>query len=571
MTCKRDPLFRVALWVAMLLGLTACEQVSEDLPPIEQAQQSLAAGDGIGAEIALRRALETGTPKAEVAAYLGEAELLQGRRAEARRWLARAEFSAATAAHGYHMLGRLEFQDGNLPRAGRWFDRSWRENPDNADLWVDIGRLRFRGGEQAQAIEASRRAVAIDPDNPRALQFRAQLVRDAEGLRAALPWFEAALERNPDDLDLLGDYAATLGDLGRASDALAIIRKMAEIDNRNPRVFYLQAVIVARAGSFDLARTLLGHIGTDMASVPAVMLLSGIVDIENENFESAALTLERLATLQPDNRRVQALLARAIALGMNERELVYRFDKMALSAASSPYMKLTLARAHEVLGARVRAATLLDSAAAGRSGRLAALPARTPLSVASLQADGSGEGTLALVRGWIVAGQPGLAVAPADAFRSRFPGSADALALAGDVQFANAAPARAALLYAKAAKIRETWPLTQRTVAAYSALGRTEAANRLLARRLVADPMNGEASTELARVAISQRAWARAAALLDHAIEHGAARDPTVWMMRSVAAGQMGDRELAFDAAVHAQALQPMRWDTTATLTALAR
>ena len=125
--------------------------------------------------------------------------------------LGKGDFSPKSAAHGFHMLGRLEMRVGNLPAAGKAFDRSFAALPDNSDLWVDIGRLRYQGGEQAQAIEASKRAVDLDETNPEALLLRAQLVRDSEGLAAALPWFEAGIEQSPGDLDLLGDYAATLG------------------------------------------------------------------------------------------------------------------------------------------------------------------------------------------------------------------------------------------------------------------------------------------------------------------------------------------------------------------------
>jgi len=564
MICTRDALLRAALGVVAVLGLSACEPASDQLPPFEQARAALASGDGLGAEIALRRMVDDGTPVAGLTAYLGEAELLQGQLAEARHWLGTGSFTPETAAHGYHMLGRLEMQAGNLPAAGQAFDRSWRENPNSAELWVDIGRLRFRGGEQAQAVEASRRAVELDPGNPRALQFRAQLVRDAEGLAAALPWFEAAVERNPDNVDLLGDYAATLGDLGRASEMLAVVRRMAALDDHNPRVFYLQAVLAARAGRFDLARTLLGHLGSGMAEVPAVMLLSGVVDLENGNYESAAQSFDRLAALQPDNRRVRHLLARAIALGLNERELVYRFGARARSKAASPYLMLSLARAHEALGEREEAATLLDAAAAGRNTRLAAMVAATPLSVAVVSGERSGENTLALVRGRIASGQRGEAVEAAQSFVRKSPGSGDALALLGDARLASGDAAAALDAYRQAAAIRRTWPLVRRMIAAYRASGQGKAATTLLIRHLAGDPQNAEASAEFARIALTRRDWARAAALLDHAIDHGAARDPAVWAMRSIAASEMGDAELAFDAVVYAHALQPMRRDIAA-------
>ena len=53
--------------------------------------------------------------------------------------------------------------------------------PRDPLVWVEIGRLRYAGGEQVQAIAASARALEIGPDNIRALEFRAQLLRDAQG------------------------------------------------------------------------------------------------------------------------------------------------------------------------------------------------------------------------------------------------------------------------------------------------------------------------------------------------------------------------------------------------------
>jgi tetratricopeptide (TPR) repeat protein len=566
MTFTPERVFRGLAASLALLAVAGCNGGEDARTPFARAQDALAAGDGLGAEIALRTMLDAGTPQEELAAYMGEAELLQGQTAEARNWLGTARFSDKTAAHGFHMLGRLEMQEGNLAGAGQAFDRSYREEPDNAELWTDIGRLRFRGGEQVQAIEASKRAVEIDPENPRALQFRAQLVRDAQGLAAALPWFEAALEHNANDVDLLADYAATLGDLGRATDMLAVVRRMAAIDARDPRVHYLQAVLAARAGRFDLARTLLGKMGTAMGDVPAVMLLAGVVDLENGNYESAAQAFDRLAVLQPDNARVRSLLARAIALGLNDRELTYRFAGAARSKAASPYLQLSVARAHEALGAREEAAQLLDAAAAGRSGRLVAVRAGTPLAVAATRRNEGGVSAQALVRGRIVGGQTSEALREAEAFRKRFPGSGDALALAGDARLAARDTRGAMELYRQAAEIRQTWPLVERMVGALLAEGRDVDAAVLLARHLQGNPMNGEAAGLLARRAMAAREWERAGALLDHALAHGGHRDPALWAMRSLVASERGEGDLALEAIAHAHALQPLRRDSAAEL-----
>lgn len=566
MTCRPERFWRPLLAGLGLLAGVACSEAGVERAPLEQAQTALAAGDGLGAEIALRDMLASGTPVEDIAAFLGEAELLQGELHESRRWLGEGNFSDATAGHGYHMLGRLEMRDGNLPAAGQAFDRAFASIPDSSSLWVDIGRLRYRGGEQAQAIEASRRAVELGPENPDALLLRAQLVRDSEGLAAAVPWFEAGLEHAPDNLDLLGDYAATLGDLGRARDMLAVIRRMAEIDDRNPRLFYLQAVLAARGGNFMLARTLLARAGPGIAQSPAGMLLSGVIDLENGNYQSAVQVLDRLAMMQPDNVRVRELLVQAAALGLNDRELVYRFGDIGRLTSASPYLRMALGRSYEVLDRRSDAAPFLDLAALDRPSSLIAVQGSTPLPSAELRRAQGGSAVQSLVRGRIVAGQPGIALAEAERFRRLFPGSADAMALAGDARLANRDPGAALSLYRKAAEIRQTWPLVRRIVAAHRASGRSDLAEQVIAQHLVAHPGNAEAAAELADMAIERANWPRAALLLDHATRHGAWHDPYLWRQRALVAARLEDSELSFDAAIFAYALQPMSRPGTALL-----
>lgn len=554
---------RLPLTAVLALALAACGTPSQQLAPLDEARAALTRGDGLAAEVVLRKMLADGTPQEQVAAYLGEAELQQGALVEARRWLGERRFTDDTAGHGFHMLGRLEMRSGNLPAAGQALDQAHARNPDNPDLWVDIGRLRYRGGEQKQAIEASRRAVELGPQDPEALLLRAQLARDSEGLAAALPWFEAGLDNAPDHLDLLADYAATLGDLGRARDMLVIVRKMAALDDRNPRLFHLQAVLAARGGDFGLARTLLTRAGPGVAESPAGMLLSGVIDIQNGNYQSAAQVLDRLVALQPDNRPARELLARALALGLNDRELDYRFGEPARMKSASPFLMQLVGRSLESLDRRSDAAALLDRAALPRSTNLVAVEALTPLSVAEVRRAEGGNAIQALVRGKIRAGRAAAAVSDAEGFRQRFPGSADALALAGDARLAARQPAAALALYREAVSIRRSWPLVRKMAVALSALGRKNEADSVLEDYLRGDPGNADAAAELARLAVDRRDWDRADWLLDHAISHGRQHDPDLWRLHARVALARSDPDYAFDAAVYAYALQPMSREST--------
>jgi len=534
--------------------------------PFDRAQQALADRDGLGAEIILRKMLAAGTPLPEVAALMGQAELQQDQPAEARKWLEASEFSPQTRGQGFHMLGRVEMLAGNLPAAGQAFDQSLKSVPDNPELWVDIGRLRYLGGEQTQAVEASIHAVELDPENPAALQFRAQLVRDAEGMAAALPWYEAALERNPDNLALMGDYAATLGESGQAKDMLRIVRRMIEIDEYNARAFFLQAVLAARGGEFDLARNLLTRSGNLEREIPAAMMLSGIIDMEKGNYASAAQMFDNLERMQPDNTRIRLLAARSLSLGGNHRELVYRFKDRAMLPGATPYLATLVGRSYEVLDQRDKAAPFLDFAAKQREAGIRPMRTDTALNVAANRGPQSGRDAVALVRGLIGAGQNAAAIANAEAFLRRAPGSGDALALTGDAYLAAGRPDKASDYYARAAAIRQSWPLTRRMIAAEVAARRKQSGKTLLEYHLAGHSANTETAIMLAEAELAAGNPQKAALLLDQAIANGAGRDPHALVLRAGAALEVNDLETARSTALRAYSLQKMNRAATAML-----
>ncbi|KWV95855.1 tetratricopeptide repeat protein [Erythrobacter sp. AP23] len=555
MISRRDLKLIAALALA-LAALGGCEETVPDRPAVESARIELARGDFLAAQVFLDRALDEGTPREELAALLGEAALLAGNLQVAREWLAPGEFSEQTRARGFRLLGRLEMAEGNLPAAGAAFDQSYRVRPDNAELWVDIGRLRYRGGEQLEAIEAAERALAIDPDNGEALRFRGQLARDAEGLIKGAELLGRALESQPDNIDLRVEYAATLGDAGRADEALQVLREEDGSAAATPRGLFVQAVIAARGGQFRLSRNLLTKSGLQRDDLASAHLLSAIIDLQKGNYASAAQALDRLYTRQPDNARIRDLLAFALSRDGGERELVYRFATTASSGSGSAYLRTLVGRAYEALGNRERAAMFLDLAAIGQA-NLSVLPSMTPYELLAISGSGNGGGleTRDYVRSAIAGREAVAAVRRARDFAKRFPGSADAQAILGDAEFARGNKRAAREAYARSARVRRPWPLALRLAGAQDS---PESARELLEDYVRDNPMNGEAAAILADALAAEGDWERAIRLLDHSMGLGMVRVPWVLAARSVGALQLDDRETALDFALAAHDLQPM-------------
>lgn len=435
---------------------------------------------------------------------------------------------------------------GQLADAGRILDEARSLSPESPDLWVAIARLRLRGGEHLTALEAVDRALALGPDHAPALLLRAMMVRDAHGSADSLVWFESARKADPDNPDILAEYAATLGDGGEAGAMLKMVRELAKVAPDDPRVPYLQSVLAARGGAFPLARSLLVRSAMAERAVPAALLLDAVISLQEGNADSAAQALEGLAARQPANARVRELLAHALLAAGRDSELAQRFGAEAALPEASPYLAMLVARANERLGDRAAAAPLLARAYGPMREAPALLAVRDGLP-----------GPTADARAALRAGNAVGARDQTAGLRARLPASADVASLAGDVLMGAGDPRAALAAYALAAEIRRPWPLTRKTMWALTRNANPEAAELLLIRHVAGENENATALFMLASKQAARGDWQRAAMLLDHAISLRAGHDPALLRLRLRSAQALGQTQDAARFAVLLAEVQP--------------
>lgn len=496
---------------------------------LEEARAAISRGDGIAAELAGKRAITEGVSQSAAAALIGEGELLQGDFRDAREWLGSGDFDDDNWERGFHALARLEMAQGNHDAAALAFDRVIEREDGSAHLWVDIGRMRYSAGLHHSALDAALQAVSRDPENPRALEFRAQLVRDSDGLAAALPWLERALENAPEDMGTLAEYAATLGDMGRNADMLVVARRMVQINGRDARPYYYQAVLAARAGKDDLARRLMWRTNGEYDDRPSGILLSGILEMRAGNAALAVEHFDRLTRMQPYNRSARLMLGRALLANGEANELIARLSGLADRSDASPYLLTLLGRAHEQMGRRDLAAPYLDRAILPVFEGLAAVPPKENVRTYSRSASGAGlaNDPVTSLRSLLAQGRMAEAQQQARAFSRDHPQSVDVQVLTGDVELLAGDTSAAFFAYQQAARIRRQWPLTQRMVMALRLMGQAEQADSVLVQYLKSNPRSSHGSAMLGVARAREGRDEQALALLSHAAEIGAyGRDP---------------------------------------------
>lgn len=476
---------------------------------LSAAAAAAARGDGIEAEVALTKALASGAGRREVAARMGEAQLLQGDLQKARQWLVEEGFSEADAALGWRMTGLLLRLEGRLPEAGQAYDKALAIAPNDPLLWVDIGRLRYIGREHVLALEASERALSAGPENPRAIELRAQLLNEQAGPVAAIPLYERGLRVAPDDLRLLSGYAAALGEAGRAVEMLRVVRRVNVLAPRSPMPLYFQAVLAARAGKIDLAKNLMDRVGNRLKDVPAATLLESALELEAGNSAIAVNALERLDRQQPFNQRVQLLYAKALLAVDDHMRLRQRFGHLADRPDASPYLLTLLGRSYERTGDRETAGMLLDRAA---TANLEPLPMRE---------------------------RPD--------FGTNF-GSFESFVAAGDAALLQGGHEAAIMAYRQAAGLRYPEWLMLRFAYAVGGVEALSMADRYLA----AFPDSLLAPRLAAQAAVQNRDWHRASMLLANANRRQGLSDPRLLADLALAQLQGRDPQAALTSATAA-------------------
>ncbi|RDE05997.1 tetratricopeptide repeat protein [Sphingomonas aracearum] len=523
------------------------------------ARAFLALGDGVGAEAELDRARAAGFDANRAHQLYAHAWLLQG---DPARAIAEAgKTPARYGAYAMRVAARALAAQGQVADAQDALRQVLAVDPRNSFAWGDLARVRFSAGDVRAAGDAAARAVAIDPANLEAQTLRGELVRSQYGLVAALPWFEAVLQRDAFYHPALIEYAATLGDAGRYADMLDATRRALAARPGSAQAYYLQAVMAARAGRNELARGLLARTAGQIDGLPGALLLGGTLDYAAGGYEQAIGKWRELVGRQPMNVTARRLLGAALLRSGDARGALDVLRPVALRADADSYTLTLVARAFERTGERDWAARFLDRAAMPQAGGSTPFGAEDSLPVLqSVAAASPGDPVAALgyVRGLVDKGDRTGAVSAAKSLAARMPGAPAAWAALGDTLAAGGRFAEAAGAYRRAADLRFDEAIMLRLVDASDRAGDRAGAANTLALYLSQNPQSIAALRLSAHWMIAAGQWSEAIERLEGLRARIGDRDATLLAELAAAYGGDGDDAVAVRYARAANDLAPM-------------
>ena len=149
----------------------------------------------------------------------------------------------------------LDFEVSELARGAASLQRAEERNrvkvrnaePDPAEAWYERG-VEIEDEDPAEAIQAYRKALELDPDLADAHLNLGRLLHETTGAAAGEPCYRRTLAVRPDDSTALFNLGVALQDLERPDEAIEVYEKALELAPRLADAHFNLACIYEKLG-----------------------------------------------------------------------------------------------------------------------------------------------------------------------------------------------------------------------------------------------------------------------------------------------------------------------------------
>lgn len=304
-------------------------------------------GDLDGARDAARQVLARSPEHVEATVQLGRLSASAGDNDEARRQAVRAIELDPNHPGGHLLLGGLELTAGNTAAAIDALDTAAQlaaATPVDSDELGALASLAqaYMVMNDREGLRRTRdRLQARAPDTPIAAYVRGAVLHLEGNHREAARSLQAAVDAAGDNAQVLllhGANELALGNLGQAEQALT---RALSLQPHNPAAIRLLATTRREQGRPRAALETLAGIQDD--DDPQLMLLRGVLLLEDGRTNDAVRQLERAGAAAPDTPAVQLQLARAyMAAGRNDEAVALFEGPMGAGARDAIRVALEL-------------------------------------------------------------------------------------------------------------------------------------------------------------------------------------------------------------------------------------
>ncbi|MDZ5699000.1 tetratricopeptide repeat protein [Chelativorans sp. M5D2P16] len=255
-----------------------------------------------------------------------------GRLDEAEALCRRVLAAAPQRADAEHFLGILAYRRGRLDAAIAHL-RHAIERDDSAVIHADLGEMYRLSGNPQEATAEARRALALRPDYPAALNNLGVALYELERYGEALTCYDRAIALDPDFADAHSNRGNALRALGRLQEAETALRRALQLKPRFASAWNNLGTALREMErpeeAEDAYRNALKEASDDPGTLDNLALLLKDLDRLDESFE----LLRRACAIAPRNPKLHI---HAASLSIRQRKFDTAAETVERAIALAP-------------------------------------------------------------------------------------------------------------------------------------------------------------------------------------------------------------------------------------------
>lgn len=334
--------FRAAR-VALIAGLREMPGNAEMRSLLARTQ--IALGDGEGAITTLDALTSDQRKEPQIAALIGEAEVLRAKYDEALAAVGGVETAAADRVRALALLGQ-----NKIAEAAEAFASGAEREEVDARLFASYSRFELARGDVAKARTLADKSVETDPDSIDGLLAQALVARRQNRLPDALAAYDAALKRHSANFEARLSKAQLLVAMERYSDANVLVGSLLKEAPENGDIAVLRAQIAGSEGKWKEVRAILQPFEGEMRQIPKMRLVYGEALLELGNTAQAIGLLEPMLRANSGARDLRLLVARTQLASGQAQDALDTIELVAIRPDAKPEELEFAAKAAKAIG-----------------------------------------------------------------------------------------------------------------------------------------------------------------------------------------------------------------------------
>lgn len=294
-----------------------------------EAMALFAQGDGVGAEAALRLALDKEPGNPEVVSNLAQLLRAAGRDDEAVSVVEEALKQSPEDPALLLAYATLARSLGDETKAQSLLRRILDNNPDAWQVRALLARSLSETGDFAEAIAVGGSALDANPNNPQLTKTVGLALLKSGEASEALTLLDRLVSKTPTDARAQEYRSLALIQLGRNEEAWTAIEKAARLEPDNAAIKLAQANLLLLLGRLDESQKLVSALKQDTPEDERLLVIEGKIALKEGRPEQAAAAFEAALAQDANSLIFLDLVHARFQAGQGEKGLASMADWVA--------------------------------------------------------------------------------------------------------------------------------------------------------------------------------------------------------------------------------------------------